>query len=203
MPDSKPRPIAFLVAIAALTLCSATMAQTTYRCTGTNGNIQWSDRPCESKFGMIGPIGDNSSRSHSSPNPYSTRSTYGSISEPPAYYNYLSGECRSLNDALRTASTRGSGPDTRHDLHKEWQRKCSEDAAEAMRAYSNAQREASENKRQARQQQEFAVDQARLGKEQCNEMLRILATKRKRGDLTDGERVDLKRFEDNYRNRCG
>jgi hypothetical protein len=169
-----------------------------YRCAGANGQMQWSDRPCgrQEKLGMIGPLSD--------PAPRYTARAYGDArtGEVPAYYEYLSGECRSLNDAIRTAPVRGVGYDTQRDLQKEWQRKCGENASDAMRTYSEAQNEERNKRRAAKEQEQRQTQQARLSQEQCSEMLRILAVKRKRTDLSDGERTDLRRFEDNYRSRC-
>ena len=44
---------------------------------------------------------------------------------------------------------------------------------------------------------------AQVSAEQCYEMLRILHGKRQRtASMSDGEKADLQRFEDNYKNRC-
>jgi hypothetical protein len=186
-----------LAVLLLFTLASPAHAQT-YRCAGANGQAQWSDRPCarQEKLGMIGPLSDPAPR-------YTARSLGDArTGELPAYYEYLSGECRSLNDAVRTAPVRGVGYETQRDLQKEWQRKCGENASEAMRTYGEAQNAERDRRLAAKEQEHRQTQLARLSQEQCSEMLRILAVKRKRTDLSDGERTDLKRFEDNYRSRC-
>ena len=50
--------------------------------------------------------------------------------------------------------------------------------------------------------QVVARNDAKLREQQCEESKRILITKRNRPNLTDGERVELQKFEDNYRARC-
>ena len=46
-------------------------------------------------------------------------------------------------------------------------------------------------------------DRASMREQQCGESKRILLSKRARTDLTEGEKAELRRFEDNYRSRCG
>ncbi|MDQ6880790.1 MAG: hypothetical protein M3150_01695 [Pseudomonadota bacterium] len=46
-------------------------------------------------------------------------------------------------------------------------------------------------------------DRAALRQEQCGESKRILVTKRARTDLNEGEKAELKRFEENFRSRRG
>jgi len=51
----------------------------------------------------------------------------------------------------------------------------------------------------AQQQQQ----QTRIASEQCNELLRILAARRRQtATMNDGERADLQRSETNYAERC-
>ncbi len=42
-----------------------------------------------------------------------------------------------------------------------------------------------------------------MREQQCGESKRILYTKRARTDLTEGGKSELRRFEENYRSRCG
>ncbi len=43
----------------------------------------------------------------------------------------------------------------------------------------------------------------RLWQKLCDESRGILATKKRRTDLNDGEKAELLRFEENFRSRCG
>ena len=45
-------------------------------------------------------------------------------------------------------------------------------------------------------------ERASIRAQQCGESKRILFSKRARTDLTDGEKAELKRFEENYLARC-
>ena len=42
-----------------------------------------------------------------------------------------------------------------------------------------------------------------IERQQCDESKRIIFVKEKRPDLTDGEKADLQRFEENAKARCG
>lgn len=44
--------------------------------------------------------------------------------------------------------------------------------------------------------------QSQAATDQCRESMRIIRTKRGRQNLTEGEKADLQRFEDNIRARC-
>jgi hypothetical protein len=74
-----------------------------------------------------------------------------------------------------------------------------------MEAYARAreQRQADRRQRDAARGAETArVQQSAAQKQQCDEMLRVLAAKRKRDDLTVGQKDDLQLFQQNYRERC-
>ena len=44
--------------------------------------------------------------------------------------------------------------------------------------------------------------QSQMAQQQCDESKRIIAGKKRRTILNDGERAELQRFEDNIRARC-
>lgn len=60
--------------------------------------------------------------------------------------------------------------------------------------------------RKAKQEEKQAATEQRqrteLAQQQCDESKRILYNKKRRTDLTDGEKADLQRFEEAYRSRC-
>ena len=81
-----------------------------------------------------------------------------------------------------------------------------ETESEASSRYHREQRDARRQRREEDRQQQVAqqaseADEARRG-QQCAESRRILNLKKARTDLTEGERSDLKRFEDAYLARC-
>jgi hypothetical protein len=177
---------------------SVAHANPVYRCQGSNGTYV-SDKPCQS--GSLGVIGPTQAPAYA---PYSTSNRLPTAQKAPDYLQYLSPTCASLNDGLRTASSRGVGYQTQAELRSEYQTKCGEeDAAARRRDYEDklAQRE--------EQRTQVAQDRARrqeaaMSREQCAEMLRILRERRKRFDtMTAGERADVERFEANYHERCG
>jgi hypothetical protein len=188
-----------VAACATLWPAAAVQAQSTYRC-NVQGRQVLSDRPCASSTPNALKTYGPTERETIAP----TRSTqYGSVSRAPDHLQYLSPECAQMNDAIRTASTRGVGHAVQRDLHTEYQRKCADDDNEARRQVyqdKSAQREARRDERTARANEKAQTQRER---EQCNEMLRILHAKRQRAaTLTAGEQGDLQRFEENYNARC-
>jgi len=57
-------------------------------------------------------------------------------------------------------------------------------------------------KRADQQAERQAKERTALQQQQCGESKRILITKRARTDLNEGEKAELQRFEQNYRERC-
>jgi hypothetical protein len=49
---------------------------------------------------------------------------------------------------------------------------------------------------------EAGLQRAKLREQQCGESKRILVVKKARPDLAEAERVELRRFEENYLARC-
>lgn len=115
----------------------------------------------------------------------------------------MNARCASLNDALRTAQARGLRYDTISTMRRDYQATCGDNESEARNQQARETREARQQQVVDKQSQEAEQAQARLRAQQCEESRRILVNKRNRTDLTDGERTELARFEDNYRVRCG
>lgn len=176
----------------------AAHAQSMHRCTDSGGKAYWSDRGCPA----------NGATRITNYGPAPTREPYSGVSpsrlqKAPEHQSYLSAECASLNDAIRTARTRGVGYETQQDLRDEYRRKCIEEEREAHKQLREAekQRRTEANEQRVAQQQQRAQATATL--EQCREMGRIVAERRKRLDtLTAGERGDFERFLANFSERC-
>ena len=174
-------------------------AQSSYRCI-VNGRQVLSDRPCTggagTKLSAFGPT----QRDYV---PGRQGGYTGSVVRAPDHLGYLSPECAQLNDALRTASTRGVGHAVQRDLQLEYQNKCGEDDRYARQQLANAQTAEREGQRKEREARASAKALTQREREQCHEMLRILHGKRQRmGSMTEGEQGDLQRFEANYNARC-
>lgn len=186
-----------MVYFTALAVCMGAMsggvtAQTRYTC-NSNGNIYQSTQPCPVS-GLVyhGPV---SNPRYEPPVP--------KIAQAPASLSYLSARCASLNDAIRTAPARGLKYDTINELRSEYSRECADNEREASNRVSqdrNAQKQRMDDAKNADREER---ERASIREQQCGESKRILYTKRARTDLTDGERADLRRFEETYRSRCG
>lgn len=133
---------------------------------------------------------------------YSSGSNYNRPPDPPAHYNFMSGDCRSLNDALRTGPSRGLTRESMSNLDREWSQRCLDDERDARRRLYEQQRDGRLARADEKRVESATMQQNAAKKQQCDEMLRILGSKRKRTDLSEGEKADLQRFESNYRERC-
>lgn len=132
------------------------------------------------------------------------RSTYIAPSgEASDILPYLSPGCAELKDAMRTGPSRGVHGDVLSQLHREYQSKCGEEESLAyrrLREDQSAQRGARADARDALQaQKQLSAQEAA----RCDELLRILAGRRKRIDeMNAGEKADLQRSEEAYQVRC-
>ena len=126
------------------------------------------------------------------------------VFKPQELLPYLSPRCAELNEAIRRGPVRGSrSQETIAGMRDEYQSRCQDDEREAReRLYRDkiAQRNDLVSQKTAAA---AASNQAKLTRDQCDEMLRILVARRKRLDgMSDGERNDHQRFESNYVARC-
>jgi hypothetical protein len=190
----------WLLLAALLCVAPGALSQTVYRC--SNGTSTYlSDRPCvggpPGKLGSLGPAPAPARRDYAAP------SYIPPVGKAPDHLGYLSPQCASLNDAIRTGPARGLGSQAMSDLRHEYRNKCDEDESAARQRLSQDKR-AQRDETRARQQAEQAEQQrAATSREQCGELLRILHAKRKQFDaMTPGEKTDFQRFEANYNGRC-
>ena len=176
----------------AVLVSTGALAQARYSCRTPGGSLYFSDMPCTGQLVFGG-----------APTPPSPPPTYHpGVGQAPGHLQYMSPRCASLNDALRTAPARGLKSDTINTMRRDYQAECGENESEARSHYSRDASGQRQQKNAERQAQVVAQNQARLREQQCEESKRILITKRNRPDLNEGERAELKRFEDNYRARC-
>ncbi len=190
----------WMVAAGALCLAASAQAQSTlYKCPSGHG-FAWSDRPCHAQ-------GNASVQAYGPVEQRPSSSSYTSYTPPlkraPEHQAYLSPRCADLNDALRTAPSRGVRGQALIDLQDTYRRDCAEDEQAAYQQLYRARNEQRES-RKAQQMAEQAVrDEQRTHREQCDEMARILHGRRQKLDqLNDGQKADLQRFQDSYTQRC-
>lgn len=125
------------------------------------------------------------------------------VGQAPAHLKYLSPRCASLNDALRTAQSRGLKYDTISQMQREYSQECAESESEANAQLSQDRKDKKEKLIEAKKAESLDKERSLIQQQQCDESKRILYNKRARKDLTEGEKADLQRFEENYHSRCG
>ena len=125
------------------------------------------------------------------------------IGQAPDHLRHMSARCASLNDALRTAPARGLKYETIATMRQDYQRECAEDEMQARQLMMREQGDKRMAQRQELQAQQQAETRTKMQQQQCDESRRVLFMKKKRTDMTDGERADLARFEENLKARCG
>ncbi|RYY89389.1 MAG: DUF4124 domain-containing protein [Chitinophagaceae bacterium] len=160
-----------------LSACTASLAAT-YRC--TNGTTRYySDKPCPSgDLRFMGPSGDSSS----------SRSSYRNYHNPeavvraPEHMKYLSGECAQLNDAIRTAPTRGIGRGVINELRMEYDRKCGDEDRDARSQLRDDADQIRSQRRADQAAKQRALLEADAKAEQCNAMRDVIQSRRRRLD---------------------
>lgn len=184
----------------ALTLAVSAQAQSTlYKCPSGNG-FSWSDRPCNAQgraaIQSYGPVEQRpSSSSYSSYTP--------PLKRAPEHQAYLSPRCADLNDAVRTAPSRGVKGQALIDLQDTYRRDCADDEQAAYQQLYRARNEQRESRKAQQMAEQAARDEQRMHREQCEEMGRILLGRRQKIDqLNEGQKADLQRFQDSYAQRC-
>ena len=194
-----------------LSLCWCVMdaqAQTRYHCRDDRGNTYSLSRPCpegaRTTAVEAGPVSSQSSYSSSSSG-YGT-SPVRSVPDTPEHHQYMGARCRSLDENIRAAYSRGIKADVLEGMRYEYRRDCRDEERDA---YSRLSSERSVRDRQRRDGEKVAQQEAEAAREQearlaqqCAESKRILTNKRARTDLTEGEKNDLRRFEEAFMARC-
>ncbi|ABM34598.1 hypothetical protein QRO11_03970 [Paracidovorax citrulli] len=184
-------------------------AQLRYSCRDSMGNVFSLSRPCPAgtvttaaAAGPLEPAVAPGPSRYEPPSPPPLRT----FPEANEYRKYMSAQCRTLQDAIRSGPARGLQSDVLYGLRREYERDCREEEQEASARFYREQREVRQQRREELRQAEAAElasrAEATRRAEQCTESRRILAAKRARTDLTDGEQKDLKRFEEVFATRC-
>ena len=199
------RAFAFMVVVCSALWASGVGAQTRFHCRDSNGNSFVLSRPCPSDTRTTAAVAEavpsyQSSYARSSP------ATVRVQPEAPSHHQYMSARCRSLDDNIRSAYSRRIAADVVVGMRREYERDCSEQESDAYSQISSERRsrdkERREEEKSAQLTEQASREQEARFAQQCAESRRILATKKARTDLTEGERNDLRRFEENFIARC-
>lgn len=199
--------VVFAVMLALLGALGASSvgAQTRYHCRDANGNDYSLSRPCPSgsttRTVEAGPA--QPTYSYSQP----SRSTVvRTAPDVPDHYSYMSGRCRSLDENIRNAYSRKIAPDVVQGMRNEYRRDCAQEERDASDRFYQERRDGDRQRRDEEKSAQMAAQSARemdaRQAQQCAESQRILNNKKARTDLTEGERADLKRFEEAFLARC-
>lgn len=194
-----------IVVAATASIAAGPVAAQVYRC--SNGASTYlSDRPCS---GSPAPMTSNTNRATfgaGGPQPQRpsfTTDYHPSMPKAPEHLRYMSPECASLNDAIRTGPSRGLRSAAMSELHGEYRAKCAEEESEAYQKLSRARGDQRLARRQELAAQQAEQQRSVREREQCAELLRILQGKRQRlATMSAGEKTDFERSESAYHARC-
>lgn len=195
-----------MLLVCGLGAAAPAQGQVRYACRDDAGNNFTLSRPCPAGTRTVVAVGGPAPSATYSPSyPSGSIAIVHPPPDEPEHFKYLSERCRSLYRAQRTGHS--TPMDVQEGMRREYRRDCEEAESQAStRLYKErreAKAQAQEREKQSQAAERVAQEQASLKSAQCNESRRIIEAKKKRADLTDGERADLRRFEDNVLARCG
>lgn len=173
----------------------------TYRCTTASGQRYTSSTPCPRPGSPQGMV-----RYGPAPEAYRRPTPPVPIPQATEELTYMSPQCASMKEGIRTAPARGVNSRTQAELRRNYAAQCSEDQAEAQRQLSEEKqlkrRELLDEKRQSQQQKQLARAEHDKLMSQCAEMRGAIRQRRARSGMTEGELRDLALFEERYQARC-
>ena len=123
--------------------------------------------------------------------------------ETPSEMNrYLSAECATLNDGMRSAAKQGNY-NTVMTLRREFNRKCGDEVSDAYSRRQQEQIRQSEQRQEHRRELEAAQARTQARTEQCTAMRDVIQSRRKReATLNPTEVAALRQLEATYNDRC-
>lgn len=190
-----------------LVLCGGVaevQAQLRYHCRDDRGNTFTLSRPCPEGSRTTAAVAGPAPAQYSSPRYDNT--PVRSAPETPDHHQYMSARCRALDDNIRAGYSRGIKAEVLEGMRREYRRDCREEEQDAQSRLSSERRTRDKERRDSEKATQQAAQATREQEErvaqQCAESRRILANKRARTDLTEGERNDLRRFEEAFLARC-
>lgn len=190
-----------MACLMAATFAGHAGAQQRYYCEGPRGQVITSTTPCP-------PGGGIGAAAAVAPPPSNGPYT---VTQPrrEEHVQYMSGRCQDLLQAQRRTEPTIS-PSAAYQRVREARQRydelCTEEEMEARRRVRedmrNDRRAKFESDMQQRSETVAKAQSETRTREQCIESKRILAARKARTDLNEGERKDLARFEENVRQRC-
>lgn len=174
-------------------------AQTTYLC-AANGRSWLSPQPC--------PDGATTRQRlvmapRNEPRLPSLPGEGRPLDRPPEHQQFQSPRCAELAEAIRTGAARGLERSTQRELQDAYRQQCAFEESRARGLLVEERTRQREGREREERAARLELDRAKLDREQCAEMKRILQAKRQRVEtMTPGERGDLERFETTWRSRC-
>jgi hypothetical protein len=174
---------------------------TTYRCVTADGKRFTSSTPCSQARRPQTPIYYGPSQ----PPPVRALPP-ARLERAPEELTYMSPECATMREGIRTAPARGVDSRTQSELRRNFQELCTEDQSRARRALMEdkrlEQRERHQERQQVTERRTLAkADQDKL-MAQCAEMRGAIRQRRARTGMSEGELRDLQLFEQRYETRC-
>jgi len=172
-----------------------------YRCTTASGQRYTSAAPCPKPARPPGIV-------YYGPTPEANRRPAPPvpIARATEELAYMSPQCASMKEGMRTAPARGVDARTQAELRRNYHAQCMDDQADAHRQLSEEKRlkrqEAQQERQQVQQQKQLAkADHDKL-MSQCAEMRAALRQRQARTGMGEGELRDLALFEQRYQSRC-
>ncbi len=179
-------------------------AQIRYHCRDDRGNTFTLSRPCPEGARTTAAVAGPAPAQYSSPRYDNT--PVRSAPEMPDHHQYMSSRCRTLDENMRSGYSRGIKADVLEGMRREYRRDCREQEQDAQSRLFSERRARDKERREAEKESQMAAEASRAEEartaQQCAESRRILANKKARTDLTDGEKNDLRRFEEAFLARC-
>jgi hypothetical protein len=119
------------------------------------------------------------------------------------HVKYLSPQCASISEAIRTAPSRGVRGDAIAGLHEEYRHKCGVEDQEARKQHSQDMADEYRRQRAERQAVASGRKEAQVRSDQCIGMRDVIATKRAREATLNPTEVEaLRSLERSYNERC-
>lgn len=169
-------------------------SQPVYQCSA-NGQTWLSRTPCPAGPSAGGTVLKQYGAVPERPS-YPTYRRSGDPRPAEAHTQYLSADCARVSEGIRTGPSRGVPSNVIAELRQEYQRKCQDEDNEARKQAHQDEKRARDERKAARNAAQMAQADVARQSAQCDEMLRTLASERRRLEtLTPGERDDLERFQ--------
>lgn len=183
-------------------VCTASLA-VTYRC--TNGTTRYySDKPCPAgDLRFVAPSGESGGSAYRSNGRNSYQSTETSVARAPEHMKYLNGACAQLNDAIRTAPTRGLNYGVIAELRNEYERKCGEEDREARSQVRKDADQVRSDRRAEQNQKQREAEEAQARAQRCAAMRDAIQSRRRQ--LASMPAKDVAAFhetEASFNERC-